>query len=265
LQGFTFDGVHSDSLGITVTHIELPTPEIREYEEEIPGVSGVYDFGTEFGKRMIEIECMVVAFSGAELNTKLRAITKLFNPINGAKKLILDRDLNVAYYAKSAAPITLPRIGSMSEFTLQLKCTDPFAHQDSTGTSPGQYDTGLKYDSGLRYMNETSFNITVSPTKFILGNVGAIPTRPVFTFTGSGTNPKISIGSDYIQYNGTLDNQAITFDLETYRVLLDGVNVLKNTTGSIDKLELAVGDTEVTFTCTSPSGTLKAAYDYLHI
>jgi predicted phage tail component-like protein len=266
MNGFTYDGVHSNAYGLNVHRISLQTPEVRENEDEVPGIPGSYDFGNDVGVRSIEVEVSIVASNEADYNNKLRQVANLFHPLKTPKPLVLDRDSGKTFYAKYSGSYSIEKIGMFGKFTIPLKCVDPFAHEESQEAKTLEYDTGLDYDIGLRYPNETIYDIYLPQHRFFLANQGVVKVRPKIILTGTFTNPKITLGSAWIQYNGSLVNEELVIDLKMYTASKGGLNVLKDITGDLEAMELLEGDTYGFFDCTDgDSGTLEFDYDYLHL
>lgn len=108
--GFSFDGIHCSSLGIT--HVsssdrydENLSPEINDKTIEIPGNDGEYYFGSNFGTHEFHID---IAFDNVT-ETQFRKIRTLFNT-KKICELIFDERPYKVYYAKLQSPIELSYI-----------------------------------------------------------------------------------------------------------------------------------------------------------
>ncbi len=160
--GFSFDGIHCSTLGIT--HVsssdryeEELFPEVKDKTIEIPNNHGEYYYGSTYGTRTFQID---IAYDSIT-ETQFRNIRRLF----GTRKiceLIFDERPYKVYYAKIESPIELSYIcfdeeeyvweteghdnyipGSVDhkvytgkkrriykgEGTISLICYQPFAHQ----------------------------------------------------------------------------------------------------------------------------------------
>lgn len=160
--GFSFDGIHCSTLGIT--HVsssdryeEELFPEVKDKTIEIPNNHGEYYYGSTYGTRTFEID---IAYDSVT-ETQFHNIRRLF----GTKKiceLIFDERPYKVYYAKIESPIEMSYIcfdeeeytweteghdnyipGSVDhkvytgkkrriykgEGTINLICYQPFAHQ----------------------------------------------------------------------------------------------------------------------------------------
>lgn len=165
-KGFTFDGVHSDILGILLRGKNIPIlPPMEEHFEPIAGRDGVWDFGIQYGARPIELDVVLLADSVDDLNSKVRAIASLFNPRKGARPLVMDDEQDVQYLARLTGQLPIDQLASFGTFTIQLICTDPFRY-------------------GL---NEVVREGTTSLTLTHLGNHKAYPRLEITHGGGNGT------------------------------------------------------------------------------
>ncbi len=137
-NGFTFGGYHSDQFSILMNEKRIPIlPPTKEHFETIPGKDGVWDFGTQYEKRPIEIDCTVLAADKADLKTKVRDLAGVLNPREGAKELIFDDEPDKLYYARFSGQLPLDQIGAFGTFTLTLVCPDPFVYSASEEVRSG--------------------------------------------------------------------------------------------------------------------------------
>jgi len=108
--GFSFDGIHCSTLGIT--HVsssdryeEELFPEVKDKTIEIPNNHGEYYYGSTYGTRTFQID---IAYDSIT-ETQFRNIRRLF----GTRKiceLIFDERPYKVYYAKIESPIELSYI-----------------------------------------------------------------------------------------------------------------------------------------------------------
>ena len=105
--GFSFGGVHSDSLGIIRVssgdrYNEQLQPEIKDITAEVPGMNGEYYFGSDYGTRTFDIE---IAFDHLT-ETQFRELRRVFGT-REIKELIFDERPYKRYLAKLESPIEL--------------------------------------------------------------------------------------------------------------------------------------------------------------
>lgn len=186
-------------------------PETRDYSEEIPGRHGEIDFGTEFKARIIELHVATDdGLSPREKEQLKRKIAMYLNPLAGKKKLVFLDDPEVEYEVKFAGRIEPNNHPTWFDFIIPLKMSDPF----------------------IISVNEKS--LTGSGT---ITNEGTIATGLIIEIAGAVTNPTVVIGSDTLQYTGTISaGQKLVIDTEKMTAKIGNTNVLMNYNGVFPKL-----------------------------
>lgn len=128
-NGFTFGGVHSDSLGLIVNSKTIPaSPPVTNRLQEIGGVDGAWDYGVSYGPRELEIDVTILGDTPADTRRSVRKLVGTMNPRKGSQILIFDDEPDIMYYARISNQVPLDTLGAMGTFTLQLVCPDPFAY-----------------------------------------------------------------------------------------------------------------------------------------
>ena len=128
-NGFTFGGVHSDAFGLIVNSKDLPlTPPLNNRLQENGGHDGAWDYGVEYGARIIELDCTLFSENASDLRKVARQFAGAMNPAKGARSLVFDDEPDVQYFARVSNQIPLAQLGAMGTFTLQLTCPDPFTY-----------------------------------------------------------------------------------------------------------------------------------------
>lgn len=210
-MGFSFDGVHSDTLGITLKVYPFPAiPSIRNRTVEIPGRPGVWDFGSEFGTRVFELPCIIQQSNRTDLMSIFRDLAKLFNPQKGVKKLILDEQPNRYYLARIFDAISAEQIFTIADFTLTMVCPDPFGYIDA----------------------KASTTLVANPADISVVSAGDLDAGPVFTIAGACGNltiANLTTGTSLV-YTGSLGAlNTLVIDMNKQTVTLDGTtNVMAN-------------------------------------
>ena len=104
-------------------------PATRDNIEEISGMHGEYDFGTEFKARILELsvatEDRLTPFEKSQLQRKF---AKYLNPTKGVKKLVFADDINKLYYVKYSGRIQPEFYANWFKFTIPFKMKDPFIY-----------------------------------------------------------------------------------------------------------------------------------------
>jgi predicted phage tail component-like protein len=260
--GFTYRGRHCSEFGVNLLKYVIHPPELREYEEEISGLAGVIDYGTEFGKRQIDL---VIDITPNSKPFKLRQseIYTWLNPTLPAGPLVFDEMPNITYMAKLTSRIGIQQFNRYGTIELTMKCTDPFGREEATDTPTLKYDTGLLYDTGLMYPNETQFTISVPRLPMYMQNRGFEDAYPVITYTGSGSNPRLTINGKTAGSASTLaPGDVLVIDTLNGRITKNGA--LQTLTHS-DFAPIPPGGCECFFEITGGTGTLTWDYNFLHL
>lgn len=139
--GFTFKGRHCSELGVRLLRYTVNSPDLREYEDEPAGLAGVIDYGTELGKREIEVTVDIDPDDTAFKRRQSEILTWL-KPTTAAGILVFDDVPDRFFYAKMTGRLSPEQIGTYGEIRLSFKCTDPYAyghenlHEGTYGAAP---------------------------------------------------------------------------------------------------------------------------------
>ena len=111
---FTFKGVNCGQYGIRLLRYDVRMPTLREYEDEVAGLPGVIDFGTELGKREIEV---VIDIDPDDRSFKLRqsAILTWLKPTAAPGILSFSDVPGRIYFAKITGNPSAEQIGRYEE------------------------------------------------------------------------------------------------------------------------------------------------------
>lgn len=210
-------------LGVLVlkdSRLEL-LPSTRDSTDEIPGMHGEFDFGTEFNSRAFDLH--VATDEGyAPLDKALlqRLFAKYLDPTKGAKTLIFSDDIEKTYIVKYSGKIDITQYPSWFEFTLPFKMNNPFIIGSIEKTLTG---------SG------------------ILKNNGTFETSLTIEISGPATNPSLVIGGQTLSYAGVIPSGqtlVINSNGSSGTVKLGGINAISGYNGVFPSLP--PGNTNVT-------------------
>jgi len=162
--GFTYKGRHCSEFGVRLLNYTVNSPDLREYEDEPAGLPGLIDYGTELGKREIELTFDVLP-DGREFKRRQSEILTWLKPNAAVGMLSFDDVGDRFYYAKLTGRLTPEQIGKYGELRITFKCTDPFAYGSE------------------RIYEET---LSGSPFLFALNSDGSEPTPPLIELTNGG-------------------------------------------------------------------------------
>ncbi len=210
-------------LGVLVlkdSRIEL-IPSTRDITDEIPGMHGEFDFGTEFNSRAFDLHVATdEGYAPLEKAHLQRLFAKYLDPTKGAKTLIFSDDIEKTYVVKYSGKIDITQYPSWFEFTLPFKMSNPF--------------------------------ITGSFEKVLIGsgtliNSGTFETSLLLEITGPITNPSLTVGGHLLSYAGIIPSgQTLVINSNggTGTVKLAGVNAMAGYNGVFPSLP--PGSTNVT-------------------
>lgn len=167
-------------LGVLVlkdSRLEL-LPSTRDITDEIPGMNGEFDFGTEFNSRAFDLHVATdEGYTPLEKAHLQRLFAKYLDPTKGAKTLIFSDDIEKTYAVKYSGKIDITQYPSWFEFTLPFKMSNPFI--------AGSFEKIL----------------TGSGT---LVNNGTFETSLTIEITGPSTNPSLTVGGHLLSYTGSI-------------------------------------------------------------
>ncbi len=164
-NGFTFRGQHCSLLGVNLLSYRINSPELREYEDEADGRPGALDYGTELGKRAIDITIDIVT-NDTPFKLRQSQIYNWLKPTLPAGVLIFDEIPDRFFYAKLSSKLSAEQIIKYGIFEFTMKCTDPFAYGPE------------------RIMESV---ITADGTNYDIVSAGTESTPPIIELTNTGT------------------------------------------------------------------------------
>ena len=238
-NGFTFGGVHSDAFGLIVNSKNIPlTPPINNRMQENGGQDGAWDFGVDYGARVIEIDCTLFSESASDLRRNARKMVGVLNPMKGAQPLIFDDEPDVQYFARVSNQVPLSQLGAMGTFTLQLSCPDPFT-----------YSTEFKSESTTDSVEINHEGAHIAKPRITVNHGGGVGTIDVV-----GTGTKATMVFDEASEAGTyiIDSKEMTitengsaaydFVKGKFITLSEGMNTV-TISGGINSIEIEYHDT----------------------
>jgi predicted phage tail component-like protein len=168
-MGLSFNGVHTDTLGIIVKMYSFPAlPTFRNHLIDMPGRSGSWDFGAEFGSRTFEIPCVLVATDRADMVSKIRDLARTFNPTKGLKKFVFDEVPDIYYMGRIVEPIDVAQTYITGEFVLKIVVPDAFGYTDS------QIEATFGASNIMNLTANVTGDLETSPVIEIYGKCGSL-------------------------------------------------------------------------------------------
>lgn len=167
MNGFSYRGRHSsDFPGLTLLSYLVHPPDTREFTDTVDGLAGEVNYGTEFGSRPIELVLLLEQTPDKSIRTLARELVMWFRPTLPAGWLVFDDDPGLRYTAKYAGQVGIEPLALAGQFTLTMKCYDPYAYGDE---------------------NILQTTITTSPAAIDIQSDGTEPTPPVIELTNTGS------------------------------------------------------------------------------
>lgn len=233
-MGFTFDGVHSSTLGITLKmHPLVALPPIRQRSIEVPGRPGAISFGTEYGPRPLELPCVFKGSSRTDTLGKIHQIAVTFDPSKGPKRLVFDEAPDKYYLAQLTDQLEIQQTWTVGEFTLKFVCNDPFAYTDDTSAT----------------------DLGTNPRTIVVNNNGDLTSYPVFTIQnrcGNVVLTNATTGKSLTYGNSIATGQTLVIDMAKLQVTLNELNDMPNVTAG-DFWSLAPGANNLSINSGAPS------------
>lgn len=191
-MGFTYNGTHSDVMGVVVTGIRRDLlPPIAARTITVPGRPGAYWQGYDYDIRQFEVEVFVRGASLADLRAKVRGIADWLNAHGGPKPLVFDDEPDKQYYAVLSNETALEQILWYGRGTLTFLCPDPHAYSttektyiidvgegEKTITNDG---TAAAYPVIRAYVQRptTFLSVATADRQILLGKPDSVETAPV--------------------------------------------------------------------------------------
>lgn len=193
-------------------------PATRDNAVSVPGRHGVYDFGSEFNQRVLELHVasrgVIDITQRAEIK---RTLAKYLNPLTGTQPLIFADDIEKTYMVKYAGQIDLSLFKRWLEFTI------PFTGEPIIIGSFEKQHIG----SG------------------ILINDGTYEAPLIIRIAGAVTNPSVVVGGRTLTWTGVMvASDLLEIDTENMTVRHNGINALAGYTGGFPRIQ--PGETAVT-------------------
>lgn len=166
----TADGKSFRSIGLGLKKHNIPVlPPTRDYSVEIAGRDGEIDFGSTYGPRIINLECVIMADDATlDYHRRVALVAALFNVKKGDIVLTFDDLPGRRYVGRYAGTMDIEKIIFDGELTIPIKMgTNPFPESEEN------------------MLEET---ITQSPETLKVNSLGDERASPVIVLTNTGSN-----------------------------------------------------------------------------
>lgn len=198
-------------LGVLVTNDSRCDllPQTKDSSEEVPGLHGEIDFGTEFKGRTFELSVVSLEneyFTKKELQYMF---AKYLDPTKGYKSLVFADDIDKIYYVKYSGRIQPDFYANWFKFTIPLKMSNPFIYgtfekslnENKAITNDGTFETGFIAKISGPTDNPT-INLVYKGGMYTMAYTGTIVEGETLTIDTEKQTAKIGIANALNGYNG---------------------------------------------------------------
>lgn len=261
MREITFKGKQSlKDFEITAKSVSRPIlPTLRKREIVIPGMHGIYDFGSStYENRIITVLLQFVGLSIPDLRLQARNIA-LWISGNSYEKLTFDDEPDKYYLAKVYNAIGLDTFAKLGVCTVQFECL-PFALYQVSSGEDVLLDSDLPLDSDILLNPGTDYTLNVTGnTTFDIDYIGTqevglgshMGSQFDIVISGSFATLSIALNGRTLTYIGPVSNQIIIINNVDATVKQNGSNMLHNVSGNTESfLQLIPGINMATITGT---------------
>lgn len=266
IKQITFNGISSQSLGLYCKSISRPVlPSIRSRSIEIPGISGIFDFGAETHETRPIIVQIAWATAGTdfEFRQKIRDIAAWLDTETW-EDLIFNDEPDKLYKAHVIGGVNLTSMNITGQATISFQC-QPYAYAlYSTGTEYTWATADFPWMSELPLDCELSYSEDfTSPGNLVFNNPGTqksnyqSPQGSKFQIliTGTFTTLTLALNGKTLNYTEALASGTLIIDNLDMTVYVGGTN----------KLSVVTGDYATFLSCIAGANTLAISGTALNI
>ncbi|MDR0269644.1 distal tail protein Dit [Paenibacillus sp.] len=176
----TANGVSFKSIGLGLKSHNIPVlPPTKDNTLEIAERDGEIDFGSTYGARTFELECVVMANDSTfDYHRRVAQVAALFNSKRGDIPFTFEDLPNRIYYGRYAGTMEIEKLLFDGMVTIPIKMSNPFPVSDE---------------------KITELTLTKSPQIVSVQAAGDERASPVITITntGSATIHRFKISNEY--------------------------------------------------------------------
>ena len=243
----SFGGTDLSAYGLRVLNTSLhelmPAPRMRQ--AKVSGMSGAWDFDSEYEPRRFTVDVMVQGSSLTDLQSKMDSITAILDVLLGEQALIFDIQTDRYWNAKLTAAPSFAYEGFSAQCQLAFIASKPFAYSTTE--------------------TESEHTIDATPKTIYEDAGGTADAEPTWTLVADTTLTDVDIiisngtTGDELTWSGSLDEgETLIVDAATWHVTKEGsASMTGLDSGSFPRLK---GGVRNTIEVTGFSGTLTIAY-----
>lgn len=263
----TADGVSFRSIGLGLVKHNIPVlPPTEDNSLKLAGADGEVDFGSTYGPRVFDLECIVMADDPTlDYHRRVALMAALFNAKKGDIPFIFSDLPNKKYMGRYAGSLPIEKIIFDGNVTLPIKMHNPFP-ESLQDTKLREYGQGLEFGQGYFYTQASHFAINSSGQTVVVENEGSEFGYPLIRITGSFTNLSLTDGSRTMTFSGSVasgDVLEIDCNLRKCTVRLNGVNAYSRSNKVF--FELNPGETKFTVNAINPNFIIEFIYRFKYL
>lgn len=237
--GATADGVSFSSIGLGLKSHNIPVlPPTRDNTVELADRDGALDFGSTYGPRTFNLECIIMADDPTlDYQRRVALVAALFNIQKGDIVFTFEDHPGKRFIGRYAGTMDITKLIFDGEVTIPIKMNDPYP-ESIQDTAVREYGQGLEYGQGYLYSDYANW-ISTSGQSVVIRNEGSTRAFPIIRISGTFSDLHLSDGiSTLILYgnSGASDVWEINCDPDECTVTLNGLNAFSRSNGVFFKL-----------------------------
>lgn len=252
------------SLGLGLKRRDIPVlPDTREYNLTIAGRDGEIDFGAEYGPRIINHECVLMAEdTTTDYQAKIIKLAQVFNVKRGDLYITYSDLPDRRYKMRYAGTMPIEKMIFDGDISIPMKMHDPFP-EALRDTSKYEYGQGLEYDQGYEY-SSYSIYVNTKVQSFPIENRGSVDVHPLIRISGSLQQLSLTNGEQTFTFGGVMSaSDTLEINSEKYTVKLNGLNAFSQTNGVF--LLLKPGVTTITTQAIAANFTIEFLFRHKYL
>ena len=223
----TMDGKSIEDFGFYVEpgHEDPMTPEIERKTLSIPGMKGVWDFGTEIGERPFAYPLMIMDRYHDDMQREYNNLVAfLFDDFGQPReiKLVRNYEPDKFYMVKIAQQMVPERLTEDGKLVLPFVASDPLKYSNTFGDEVFWGSEIITFEYNYLLGREgLDGSVSINGPQTLAIPIDGLAVQPVFEINGTANNLTISANG----YTFTLPNFTNTrweIDFEKYIVYKNG-------------------------------------------
>lgn len=237
--GATADAVSFSSIGLGLKSHDIPVlPPTRDNTVELADRDGALDFGSTYGPRVFNLECIIMADDPTlDYQRRVALVAALFNIQKGDIVFTFEDHPGKRFIGRYAGTMDITKLIFDGEVTIPIKMNNPYP-ESSQDTTVREYGQGLEYGQGYLYSDYANW-ISASGQSVVIRNEGSTKAFPIIKISGSFFNLNLTDGVSTLVLYGTSsasDVWEINCDPDECTVTLNGQNAFSRSNGVFFKL-----------------------------